>query len=65
MSTLKTVDRDSSTQVLDRHGKLVATFPTAAEAKAFVTGHATGVKDSAERVSRRANELMDELRGMA
>jgi hypothetical protein len=41
---------------------LVVTYPTAAAADAFKIGYETGVRDAAEKTSRRVNELLNELK---
>jgi hypothetical protein len=61
---VKLVEKENSTQVRDDRGHLMAAFPTTEAARAFQTGYTTGVRDAAERVSKRENELMGELRGM-
>jgi hypothetical protein len=56
---------ETSTQVRDTGGRLMASFPTEDAARAFVTGYNTAIRDAAERVRKRSTEVMDELRGMA
>jgi hypothetical protein len=61
---MKLAELENSCQVRDPAGRLIATFPTAENARAFLTGYESGVRDGAERVARRVNELIAELKGM-
>jgi hypothetical protein len=61
---MKLIELDNSTQVRDTNGRLVATFPTPEAAKAFQSGYESGIRDSAERFTRRSNELLNEFKGM-
>jgi viroplasmin and RNaseH domain-containing protein len=58
---MKTIERENSTQVLGNGGRLIGTFPSQEQAKAFVSGYETGLRDSTERVERRTREMMSEL----
>jgi hypothetical protein len=61
---MKLAEMDNSCQVRDPAGRMIASFPTTEAARAFLTGYETGVRDAAERISRRGNETMNELKGM-
>ena len=60
---LKLVQLSTSTQVLDEHGRYIATYPTRAEARAFVDGYsrAAGAVDD----SRLRRAITDARRVLA
>lgn len=58
---MKIVEKGESTQVLTASGRLVVTYPTPAEARAFVTGYKTGWRDLLDRVKRRIDDMLGEI----
>ena len=60
---MRLVSRESSFQVLTESGHLIVSYPTESEARAFLVGYKTGVKDSAEKLMFRTREMLNEMKG--
>ena len=60
---MKIVTKTENTQVLTDAGRLVVSYPTDAEARAFVIGYRTATRDITDRVSLRNSELLAEIGG--